>query len=379
MRTSYLAASLLWVMSFNVFAGIEACTEETCMAVVDAGSTGSRLHVYAYTDAQKGPINIHEVYSKKVTPGFATLSPDADAINAYLDNLMPQGSNMALPLYFYATGGMRLLPPNQQDARYAQLRQWFGRQSDWSLKAARTVPGKDEAVWGWLAVNYQLGRLQTSQIAPAGVLDMGGASVQITFPIDAKRTDAEQDIETITVYGQRITLFARTFLGLGQTDMSHQFLDAAACFPKGYPLPDGGRGEGDARQCRDEVARLVNDVQRVNVFVEPSISKAMVTDWYTLSGLASLVQNPPYAIKDATAFTMDDLLQEADNRACQRTWKALNEDYADNGYLFGSCLFPAYYYALVMDGYGLPAGTPINTLASSLSGDWTLGVVLHPA
>jgi len=41
--------------------------------------------------------------------------------------------------------------------------------------------GEEEAAFGWMTVNYALGKLQGDPEATVGALDMGGASTQITF------------------------------------------------------------------------------------------------------------------------------------------------------------------------------------------------------
>ncbi len=46
-----------------------SCKEHACIAVVDAGSTGSRIHLYAYDNDNGTPENIKEVFSKKINPG----------------------------------------------------------------------------------------------------------------------------------------------------------------------------------------------------------------------------------------------------------------------------------------------------------------------
>ena len=73
---------------FNVFAKGDVCNQRHCIAVVDAGSSGSRLHIFASdVDSDNSPININELWSKKIKPGFATVDLTQDKINSYIDNL----------------------------------------------------------------------------------------------------------------------------------------------------------------------------------------------------------------------------------------------------------------------------------------------------
>lgn len=47
---------------------------------------------------------------------------------------------------------------------------------------ARVISGQDEAVYGWIALNYLTGKLsQGQEAATLGSLDMGGSSLEVTF------------------------------------------------------------------------------------------------------------------------------------------------------------------------------------------------------
>ena len=107
------------ILTTPIYAQSTACTEHQCIAVVDAGSTGSRLHIYAYDlDETNSPIHINEVWNKKIKPGFATIEANANTIDAYLSVLMSNSPEEHMPLYFYATAGMRLIPQAKQKKYY---------------------------------------------------------------------------------------------------------------------------------------------------------------------------------------------------------------------------------------------------------------------
>ncbi|MCA0403440.1 MAG: hypothetical protein LCH30_06515 [Proteobacteria bacterium] len=50
--------------------------------------------------------------------------------------------------------------------------------------------------------------------------------------------------------------------------------------------------------------------------------------------------------------------------------------YPTDDYLYGYCLFSAYYYALMVDGYGIEPQKAISYMQPTQSSDWTIGVVL---
>ncbi|VEG89913.1 multidrug DMT transporter permease [Legionella spiritensis] len=362
--------------SFSDYAGSLDCREKHCVAVVDAGSTGSRLHVYSYdVDETNTPIHISEKWSKKIKPGFASIEGNQATIDAYLTSLFSDVSNVSLPVFFYATAGMRLLPQPLQQQRYDYLKNWFHNQSQWTLIDARTITGSEEGLFDWLSVNYQLGNLNSEDKNTAGVMDMGGASVQIIFPVPNNMAGSG-DIKDVTVYGRHFTIFIHSFLGLGQTEVTHQFLNSNYCFITDYLLPDGLNASGDAYRCKKAVLPLMKNVHHVNRIVHPAIEATPATDWYVMGGVADLVKSKPFNFPNSQ-FTNEELLVQADTEVCRQQWSSLQNQYPDNDYLYGYCLFPAYYYALMVEGYGLGAKQPVHIMNENQSADWTMGVVLH--
>ncbi len=361
---------------FNVFAKGDVCNQRHCIAVVDAGSSGSRLHIFAYdVEQDNSPININELWSKKIKPGFATVDLTQDKINSYIDNLFKDSPENNIPVYFYATAGMRLLSNEQQQLYYQALERWFNNQNDWQLAEAKTITGSDEGIYGWLAVNYQLGSFDSYSKQLANVIDIGGASAQVTFPVEDIANIAPDDLQSIDVYGKHINLFAHSFLGLGQTLITQQFINDENCFAKGYQLPNGSFAKGDARSCEREIAKYIVNVHEVNKLVQPVLLDN-TGRWYAIGGAATLVDEKILSL-DGRKFTSEDLLQLGDDEICHQPWKDLTLKYPGNDYLYGYCFFPSYYYALFVEGYGIDKNTPINIMSADKSADWTLGVVLH--
>lgn len=378
MRAVTLLISLVFVITnFTVIAAESHCQQRQCLAVVDAGSTGSRLHIYAYElDKTNTPINVTELWSKKIKPGFAMIEPNQATIDAYLTTLFSGTPEQNLPVYFYATAGMRLLPQPRQQQFYSALQNWFANQSQWQLLGSKTITGSEEGLFGWLAVNYQLGTLTATDKEPVGVMDMGGASVQIIFPVQKTDGINSSDVQQLELYGRHLTLFIHSFLGLGQTEVSHQFLDTTSCFADNYELPTGQPAAGDAYSCEAEVSSLMNAVHRVNNTVQPAMAANPINNWYVMGGATELAQSKPFQFENHQ-FTNQSLLEQADAQVCHQQWSALSNQYPGNDYLYGYCLFASYYYALMVDGYGLKPQQAITYMASNQSSDWTLGVVLR--
>lgn len=354
-----------------------ACQQHHCLAVVDAGSSGSRLHIFTYDlDTNQNPTDIHELWSKKMKPGFASIELNQETITAYLTQLFANAPESAMPVYFYATAGMRLLPGPKQRKYYQALRQWFDTQPDWLLQDAKTITGKEEGVFGWLAVNYQLGNFEKSDTPLSGVMDMGGASVQVTFPVENTQHIAPENLANVVIKGQSLALFVRSFLGLGQTVLSQQFLNDESCFPIGYPLPDGALGHGNAFSCQRNVSKLVNHVHETQTIVKLAVTENNPSSWYAIGGLAALGEDKLFSFTN-NQLTSQELVQQANDKICHQSWDSLNASHPNHDYLYGYCLFAAYYYALITSGYGLTPQQTIHYLPTTKTADWSLGVVLQ--
>ncbi|KGP63540.1 multidrug DMT transporter permease [Legionella norrlandica] len=371
----FLSGILLFAS--NIIAETVSCKGHSCLAVIDAGSTGSRLHIYSYDlDDNKTPIHINEIWNKKIKPGFATIEPNSSTIDAYLTTLLADAPTEHIPVYFYATAGMRLLPQSKQKKYYDELEQWFKQQSQWQLVEAKTITGNDEALFDWLAVNYKLGTLQSKQNQSVGVMDMGGASVQIVFPIQKNEEINKLYQVELDLYGQHITLYVHSFLGLGQTEMSHQFLNSASCFANNYPLPDGESGQGNAPSCEEEVSSLMNSVHKVNQQVQPLLASNPVNEWYSIGGISNLASSNLFHFEN-NVLTNQSLLQQGDSQICHQQWEMLNAQYPNDEYLYQYCLLSSYYYALMVDGYGIYPDQTIHYIPPEENLDWTIGVVLY--
>ena len=361
--------------SFSSFAANINCQDQQCVAVVDAGSTGSRLHIYAYDiDSQKTPVNIKEMWGKKVRPGIATIDATQTTMDSYLEALFSEAPAANIPVYFYATAGMRLLTKPRQEQYYGLIKNWFNQHTQWQLKSAKTITGQAEGLYGWLAVNYQLGLLSSSTEPLVGVMDMGGASVQISFPLQQTAGINNPDLQEFDLYGRHIQLFVHSFLGLGQTEVTNQFLNISSCFARDYELPSGLLANGDAFLCEKEIGLLLNQVHRVDQLVQPVLEGNQINNWFVTGGIAALVQTSPFKFTDQQ-FTSDSVLTQGNTQVCQQSWSELNTQYANNEYIHAYCLFPAYYYALMVGSYGIDSKQPIHYLKPNQSSDWTLGAI----
>jgi hypothetical protein len=325
--------------------------------VVDAGSTGSRVHLFHYErDASGTPVHIQPLWSNRVSPGLATLAANSTTINAYLTTLFANDPATTIPVYFYATAGMRVLPLPEQERYYQLMTHWFS-QSTHPLLAAKTISGQEEGVFAWLSVALETGALTADTWSQLGVLDTGGVSVQIVFPQPLPVLHNPNTVQ-LTVYGQPITLFSYSALALGKTSVMEQFSADEACVQ--YV------GHGDIQQCNTHVADWIHTQFKVEDEVKPQVQQHSDLHWTVLGGLAYLPLTPALQLPPGE-FSIATLYQQADTQVCALSW--------DNAVTW-ECLHAAYYHALLVSGFGLSEQTSLDPRLGQAGNDWALGVVL---
>ncbi|KAF7319757.1 hypothetical protein MKEN_00758100 [Mycena kentingensis (nom. inval.)] len=198
--------------------------------MLDAGSTGSRIHVYKFNNCGPQPVYEYEVF-KMTEPGngLSSFAGRPSAAAASLDTLMdeamrvvPASLRKCTPVAVRATAGLRLLPGSQAtdilNAVTDRLRDKYPFALP-STDAVTIMDGADEAVFAWVTANYLLGSLRAD--APANtptfaVLDLGGASTQITFaPVDSAPLLEGDHKYALEFAGTTRTLYQHSYLGYG--------------------------------------------------------------------------------------------------------------------------------------------------------------------
>ena len=122
------------------------------------------------------------------------------------------------PIYVKATAGMRLIKNlPSRDRIMETIRDFLSDPLNspfyFERSMARVISGEEEGVYGWLTANYLAGTLlHASSATSLGVLDMGGASVQITF---RPPFDVLSNYFPLRMQQERIRLYTHSFLNFG--------------------------------------------------------------------------------------------------------------------------------------------------------------------
>jgi guanosine-diphosphatase len=209
--------------------------------MIDAGSQGSRIHVYKFNNCGPAPELEDEVFeqtAKKEKGGSGLSSYDGDAEGAAksLDVLMdvalksvPKEYQGCTPVAVKATAGLRKLGEKKSNNTLEAVRHRLETVYPFPVVSeekggVEVMPGEMEGVYAWITVNYLLGKIGGPDKTPtAAVLDLGGGSTQIIFeptfpdhPRGGLPTSLPDDHKYSLSFGSRdFALYQHSYLGYG--------------------------------------------------------------------------------------------------------------------------------------------------------------------
>lgn len=170
------------------------------------------------------------------------------------------------PFYLRATGGMRAVPYRKREEMMEFTRRLFSNKTFcpffFQFDFARVMAGEEEAVYSWTTANYLFGTLLHNMpgvgavISPInktyGIVDLGGASAQISFFVPSQ--DISEGLFKLQIGSQRHwNVYSKSFLSYGHnsardrhlknmvmTSIDHESDDSSSksvitqCFFSGY-------------------------------------------------------------------------------------------------------------------------------------------------
>jgi hypothetical protein len=222
---------------------VKEVNQSACYIMFDAGSSGTRLFVYENQGEQwiehSGPKisalanPIRQIRGKnlrdidKVTTEVTSALDDIKHEGPIGKNGKPEWGAfdwsrqcITAASIVYATAGMRIAEQDNREnsiALWLKLREKLQRKLGNSVPViARTITGYEEGLYTWLAIRWQQSQNNF------GIVEMGGASTQVTFP--CSKCDAADDaVKNIIVKGKPLVIYSYSFLGLGQDEVTKAF------------------------------------------------------------------------------------------------------------------------------------------------------------
>lgn len=191
--------------------------------MIDAGSTGSRMHTFAFRRTATGELKLSSEDFLAIKPGLSAHKDDPRAAAMSLDpllararRLVPESQRAETPVFLRATAGLRMAGHEKSEAILAAVRKHLGSSGFRfsSPSGASILGGSDEGVYSWITVNYLMNRKGTDTV---GTLEMGGGSSQVAFVPTTTPHGSRCDARTQTqLYGgEHLPLFTRSDLGFG--------------------------------------------------------------------------------------------------------------------------------------------------------------------
>lgn len=203
----FALTAILLVSVSSVFAQIDT------IAIVDAGSSGSRLYLYAVDKKLKTVTQVNN----DVPRIDLKLSENCNQmdIGGYISSLTGENPNKygIKDLYVLATAGMRYV--NKSNANDIYKRMINMESNGYKVISAMTISGKYEGLYAWIASNYdQLkGKNSWKNVEHKGIIEIGGASMQIAFANPSESIDKKDVVKR-----NDLSIYSKSFLG-GGVDM----------------------------------------------------------------------------------------------------------------------------------------------------------------
>ncbi|KAK2501707.1 hypothetical protein MC885_007412 [Smutsia gigantea] len=356
--------------------------------VLDAGSSHTSLYIYKWPAEKENDTGVvHQIEECKVKgPGISQYAQKLNDIGTYLTECMerarqviPKSKHEETPVYLGATAGMRLLSiENEQlaDKVLTMVTESLSRYH-FDFQGARIISGQEEGAYGWITINYLLGKftqkLTWLYLKPNGgnaqktygALDLGGASTQITFVPQDKNIESPNNALHFRLYGKDYsgtngTLSDPCFHPGYTTVMNVSDLYEGPCtkrFEMTLPFQQFQiQGTGNFQRCQESILQLFN-----------------TTYYYVMNFLNFTSEEPPSQEK------MIDTME----KFCSRPWEQMKIYFGDvkEKYLREYCFSGAYILSLLLSGYHFTADSWKNIhfmgkIQSSNVG-WTLGYMLN--
>ncbi|KAI5068044.1 hypothetical protein GOP47_0016389 [Adiantum capillus-veneris] len=259
--------------------------------VFDAGSSGSRVHVYCFGDnVELIPIGDEMELFRKTEPGLSSFATDseggANSLKELLDdaiNAVPSKQRSETPVRVGATAGLRTLPGTAAQNLLEAVTNLltaspFKFQPDW----VSILDGIQEGAFEWVTINYLLGNIGQDYGNTVGVVDLGGGSVQMAYAISEDAAgNAPKAVEGEDVYvkelnllGKKYHLYVHSYLHYGLLAARAEVLklvegtETCPCLAGGFKgeyqysseqfAAEGSASGADFRKCQKLLVKALN-------------------------------------------------------------------------------------------------------------------------
>ncbi|POO00337.1 Nucleoside phosphatase [Trema orientale] len=216
----------------STYADVSSDSSTSYAVIFDAGSSGSRVHVYDFdSNLDLLPLGDELEIFEHVEPGLSSYADNVTAAAESLISLLevaeaavPEDLQSSTPIRVGATAGLRSLSGNTSEEILEAVRDLLKERSSFKLEsdAVAVLDGTQEGSYLWVAINYLLGNLGKEYPNTVGVVDLGGGSVQMAYAISETAysnaptpSDGEDYVKQTYLNGTEYFLYVHSYLGYG--------------------------------------------------------------------------------------------------------------------------------------------------------------------
>ncbi len=392
--------------------------------VFDAGSSGSRIHVYTFDIGEGGRFLLQTDDLLKIKPGLSAFKDEPSKAGESLRPLLehakskvPERMWLATPTFLMATAGLRMVGEKTKDRIFESVcaefrKSGFRTRCEW----VTVLDGRDEGLYGWVTVNYLLDRLYgdaADSPAAVGTIDLGGGSVQIAFPASKEAlSQGPGDYGSLLEFGRRKhDVYVKSHLGFGLDAARNSILDRLVeryhsrmkerppknpCLAKGaYVVHQDMRleGDGDWHRCLKLIEHLFDESGGGTHCAYKSCSfggafqPALPKDFYGFSYMydrtaaIGLIDGKPAMYGTQTMSRAD--ITQAGQSLCAMTRDQLAERYATHpdGSKAANFCGDVVYVAALLDNLGFSENSQMTMTNKIRDVElvWTLGAMAAKA
>ncbi|KAJ3308688.1 Guanosine-diphosphatase [Boothiomyces sp. JEL0838] len=360
--------------------------------VIDAGSTGSRIHVYRFNYCNQAPELEDEVFVI-TKPGLSSYVDNPKAAADSLDKLLkeavksvPVQLQKCTPITVKATAGLRMLENGMGEQILKEVEKKLKNEYPFPLikeRAVEIMGGDDE------------GNIGGSDKKPTvGIMDLGGGSTQIVFEPSSMIHPGSHKKE-LKFSGHEYVLYQHSYDGYGlmqgRMKIKKASKNEAPCLPEGKKstlkigdseLELHGTGN-DFDKCFSFIAgNLFNKEEACNLnpcsfdgIYMPNLKESFKNDLYAFSYFYDKFANP---FNHEVSFELSQMKFQADN-ICSKNPKIPQggvKEYEKNN---DWCMDLGFMYSLLTVGYGLPDTHVVKTTKkiNGIEIGWCLGAAIQ--
>lgn len=368
----------------------KSCDHVEYVAIVDAGSTGSRIIVFRF-DARNKTSNELRLLSGdffyESNPGLSSYLDKPDEGVQSIENLLnaartfiPKDRLSSTRLALRATAGMRFADKAKAAQLINQLNDWF-KKSGFKVdeEPVQIMEGSQEGIFSWITVNYLMSPKQSEQLA---AMDLGGGSVQITLPTsDAEKASYNNtNLHDLTVDKKKISVFTQSYPGgleaalyavLTNGNTTETTLQSSCVHPgivnaswtyQNVEYHVSGKQNEQNKTDVESCAKLIKENVIPKINPKPvTLKQHQLAAWNKLFSIT-------VGLGGLGNFSVASLNEEAKKKCAVKTEAGSFQ-----------CFKLIYTWTLLTDGFGLPKESKLQ-YTQRISGhyvSWTLGCALH--